>query len=223
MPATDLSAEGTPAGFFITFEGPEGSGKSTQIERLAVALRHDGYPVVTTREPGGTPIGERIRSIVLDPRATGMSAWTEALLFTAARAQLVRDVIRPRLEAGEIVISDRYADSTIAYQGYGRGLDRAVLSRLQEVATGGIEPDLTLLLDLSVEQGLDRIARENRDRLDDETIRFHTFVHDAYQKLAAQEPTRWRVVTASLPPDRVAHDVLQMVREALAGRVRRTA
>ena len=145
------------------------------------------------------------------------------MLFTAARAQLVRDVIRPRLDAGEIVICDRYTDSTIAYQGYGRRLDRVALARLQELATGGLEPDLTLLLNLSVEQGLDRIAHEKRDRLDDETVRFHMLVHDAYLKLAVQEPARWREVDASLPADTVASNVLQLVHEALGQRARRSA
>jgi len=218
-----MSADEIPAGFFITFEGPEGAGKSTQIERLASALRLEGRRVFSTREPGGTPTGERIRAIVLDPQAAGITAWTEALLFTAARAQLVRDVIRPRLDAGEIVICDRYTDSTIAYQGYGRRLDRVALARLQELATGGLEPDLTLLLNLSVEQGLDRIAHERRDRLDDETVRFHMLVHDAYLKLAAQEPARWREVDASLPADTVASNVLQLVHEALGQRARRSA
>ena len=219
-----MSAEGTPAGFFISFEGPEGSGKSTQIERLAAALAQDRHPVFTTREPGGTPIGERIRALLLDREATGMAPWTEALLFTAARAQLVRDVIRPRLAAGEIVICDRYTDSTMAYQGYGRRLDRETLGRLQDLATGGLKPDLTVLLRLSVETGLDRIARDRRDRLDDETIAFHMRVHEAYLKLAAQEPQRWREIDASLAPDAVADDVLRTVRGALAGvPVRRSA
>jgi dTMP kinase len=211
-------------GYFITFEGPEGSGKSTQIERLAQALRAEGHSVVTTREPGGTPIGEAIRAILLDREATGMTPWTEALLFTAARAQLVRDVIRPRLAVGDVVICDRYADSTMAYQGYGRRLDRDALGRLQDVATGGLKPDLTLLLSLSVEMGLRRISGDHRDRLDDETITFHMAVHDAYLKLAAQEPSRWREVDASLTPDGVAFNILQIVKEALANvGVRRSA
>src|ERR1700738_4150564 len=148
-----VETAGKPGGFFISFEGPEGGGKSTQIHRLAAALAEQGHAVWTTREPGGTRAGEMIRPLLLGPKAGALSAWAEALLFTAARAQLVDEVIRPRLHRGELVLCDRYSDSTLAYQGYGRGIDLETLRRLQVEATGGLSPDLTLLLDLPVEAG----------------------------------------------------------------------
>src|SRR2546426_7093563 len=168
-----MDAPGKPGGFFITFEGPEGGGKSTQIHRLAEALAEEGYVVWTTREPGGTRVGEMIRPLLLGPRQTRLSPWTEALLFTAARAELVDEVIRPRLQRGEVVLCDRFSDSTLAYQGYGRGLDLKTLQGLQAEATGRLMPDRTLLLNLPVEAGLARIPRNAQDRLDRETVAFH--------------------------------------------------
>ncbi len=202
-------------GFFVTFEGPEGSGKSTQIHRLAAALAEQGHAVWTTREPGGTRTGEIIRPILLGPRAGPLSAWSEALLFTAARAQLVEEVIRPRLHRGELVLCDRYSDSTVAYQGYGRGIDLETMRRLQAEATGGLTPDLTLLLDLPVEAGLARIPRNAKDRLDRETIAFHQRVYTGYHEMAGREPQRWRQVDASRDPDEVASRVLELALEAL--------
>jgi len=211
-----VETAGKPGGFFISFEGPEGGGKSTQIHRLAAALAEQGYVVWTTREPGGTPVGEMIRPILLGPlQPANLSAWTEALLFTAARAQLVEEVIRPRLQRGELVLCDRFSDSTLAYQGYGRGLDLEVLGRLQSQATGGLKPHLTLLLDLPVETGLARIPRRAQDRLDRETIAFHQRVHAGYRTMAAAEPRRWREVDASSDPDQVAHHVLEYTMQAL--------
>jgi len=205
-----------PGGFFISFEGPEGGGKSTQIHRLAAALAEQGHAVWTTREPGGTPVGEEIRPILLGQRQpANLSAWTEALLFTAARAQLVEEVIRPRLQRGELVLCDRFSDSTLAYQGYGRGLDLKTLRRLQAEATGGLAPDLTFLLDLPVEAGLARIPRRAKDRLDRETIAFHQRVHAGYRAMAAAEPRRWRDVDASSDPDQVAGRVLEYTLAAL--------
>jgi len=208
---------GKPGGFLITFEGPEGGGKSTQIHRLASSLAEDGYRVGTTREPGGTRAGEIIRPIVLEDRVTELAAWTEALLFSAARAQLVDEVIRPRLERGEVVLCDRFSDSTLAYQGYGRGLDLGALRRLQDEVTGGLRPNLTLLLDLPVETGLARIPRTVQDRLDTETVAFHQRVHAGYREMVAGAPERWRVVDASRRPDAVAADILDLARRALAG------
>ncbi len=211
-----METAGTPGGFFISFEGPEGGGKSTQIQRLAAALAEQGYVVWTTREPGGTRVGETIRPMLLGQRqAAQLSGWTEALLFTAARAQLVSEVIRPRLQRGELVLCDRFSDSTLAYQGYGRGLDLDALRRLQAQATGGLVPGLTLLLDLPVEAGLARIPRRAQDRLDRETVGFHQRVHAGYQTMAAADPQRWREVDASSEPDQVAQRVLEFTLEAL--------
>ncbi len=204
------------SGFFITFEGPEGGGKSTQIHRLAAALADQGYSVWTTREPGGTRVGEMIRPILLGRQQAPLVPWSEALLFTAARAQLVEEVIRPRLQQGEIVLCDRYSDSTLAYQGYGRGLDLETLRRLQHAATAGLDPDLTMLLNLPVEAGLARIPGPAQDRLDREAASFHQRVHAGYQEMASRDPRRWRVVDASADPDRVAQQILELVTAALA-------
>ena len=203
------------AGFFITFEGPEGGGKSTQIHRLAATLADQGYAVWTTREPGGTRVGEMIRPILLGRQSTPMTAWSEALLFTAARAQHVDEVIRPRLQRGELVLCDRYSDSTLAYHSYGRGLELDTLRGLQREATGGLQPDLTVLLNLPIEAGLARIPRPAQDRLDQETQAFHHRVRAGYQELAAAEPNRWREVDASADPDQVAARILELVTEAL--------
>jgi dTMP kinase len=156
-----------------------------------------------------------IRPILLGPRAGKLSAWSEALLFTAARAQLVEEVIRPRLDNGELVLCDRYSDSTLAYQGYGRGVDLESLRRIQSMATGGLIPDLTLLLELPVEAGLARIPGDAKNRLDRETIAFHQRVYAGYREMAAGEPQRWRQVDASRDPDEVASRILELALEAL--------
>src|SRR5438477_11996681 len=210
-----MDAPGKPGGFFITFEGPEGGGKSTQIHRLAAGLAEEGYVVWTTREPGGTRLGEMIRPLLLGARQSRLSPWTEALLFTAARAQLVDEVIRPRLQRGELVLCDRYSDSTLAYQGYGRGIELETMRRLQADATGGLTPDLTLLLDLPVEAGLARIPRQAKDRLDRETIAFHQRVYAGYHEIATREPHRWRPLDASRDADEVASRILELGLEAL--------
>ncbi|MYB76686.1 MAG: dTMP kinase [Chloroflexi bacterium] len=199
----------TGYGYFITFEGVEGSGKTTQVELLADRLRQSGRAVVTTREPGGTPISDRIRAVVLDRQNVEIHPHTEALLMCAARAQLVHEVIWPALNAGHIVICDRYSDSTFAYQGYARGQDLATLRTLNAFATGGLVPDLTILLDLPVEDGLQRrfgagasAASTNRmDRLD---LEFHRKVAAGYHALAQAEPDRWRLVDAQGSVDDVA-------------------
>ena len=210
-----METAGKRGGFFVSFEGPEGSGKSTQIHRLAASLAEQGHTVWTTREPGGTRAGEMMRPILLGPQAGPLSAWSEALLFTAARAQLVDEVIRPRLQRGELVLCDRYSDSTLAYQGYGRGIELETMRRLQADATAGLTPDLTLLLDLPVEAGLARIPRQAKDRLDRETIAFHQRVYAGYHEMAAREPHRWRQVDASRDADVVASRILELVLEAL--------
>jgi dTMP kinase len=211
-----MDTAGKPGGFFITFEGPEGGGKSTQTHRLAAALAEQGHTVWTTREPGGSGLGERIRPLLLGSGSKRPTPWAEALLFTAARAQLVAEVIRPRLQRRELVICDRFSDSTLAYQGYGRGLELESLSRLQAEATGGLKPDLTILLDLPVEAGLARIPKTAQDRLDRETIAFHERVHAGYQQMAAAEPQRWVEVEAAGPPDDVAAKILEATIAALA-------
>ncbi|HEX9013122.1 MAG TPA: dTMP kinase, partial [Anaerolineaceae bacterium] len=180
---------------FITLEGPDGGGKSSQLGPLAEYLRQEGYRVLTTREPGGTTIGDRVRQVLLDPANTGMQPRTEVLLFQASRAQLVEQVIRPHLASGWVVICDRYADSTLAYQGYGQGGDLPVLRALLDYATGGLKPDLTLLLDVDAEVGIHRIASRQPgyedgqwNRLDANTLAYHERVRAGYHELAQMEP-----------------------------------
>ncbi len=186
---------------FITFEGPDGSGKSSQMHLLYDYLQEKGYDVVLTREPGGTLIGDEIRACVHNVGHTDMSPETEMLLYSASRAQLVREVIWPSLAAGKIVLCDRFYDSSIAYQGYGRGLDLAALYHVTQFATGGLKPDLTLLLDIEVEDGLAR--RESggleMNRLDQEKASFHQRVRQGYHQLAQAEPQRWVIVNAARP------------------------
>ena len=192
-------------GLFITFEGPDGCGKSTQIAPLADYLRSKGHAVYTTREPGGTEISDQVRQIIMAMKNTSMHPRTELLLFLSARAQLVEEVIRPRLAAGEIVISDRYADSTLAYQGYGHGVDRDVIRSLLAFATGGLKPDLTLLLDVDAETGLRRRQTGGGEwnRLDAYQLEFHRRVREGYHELASLEPERWVTVDAAQTPEMV--------------------
>lgn len=183
---------------FITLEGPEGSGKSSQIGLLAAFLRQRGRVVVQTREPGGTRIGDQIRGCLHDVANTEMTAVTEVLLFAASRAQHVSELIRPALQAGQVVLCDRFADSTLAYQGYGRGLDLQELQQLTRFATQGLRPHLTILLDMDVERGLARrrVGGDEMNRLDLQTIAFHRRVRQGYHALAAAEPDRWVIVDA---------------------------
>ena len=189
---------------FISFEGPEGAGKTTQIQALAAWLRGRGLDVFVTREPGGTPIGEQIRSVLVSMKNQAMHPRTEILLFQASRAQLVAQELLPRLEQGQIVLCDRYADATLAYQGYGHGVDLETLRRLIAFATGGLTPDRTFLLDLDVKEGLRRkngMAEWNR--LDAYDRDFHERVRKGYLALAAAEPKRWVVLDAARPLDEV--------------------
>lgn len=182
---------------FITLEGPEGSGKTSHVPDLTEFLRGGGYSVFSTREPGGTTIGEQIREVIHDLKNTEMHPRTETLLYQAARAQIVEQVIRPHLENGEIVISDRYADSTVAYQGFGHQQDILQVRGLINFATGGLVPDLTILLDMDVEIGLQRKQKANEwNRLDAYTIEFHRRVRAGYLKMAEQEPKRWELIDA---------------------------
>jgi dTMP kinase len=182
---------------FITLEGPEGSGKTSHIPPLVEHLRERGYVVFPTREPGGTSIGEQIREVIHDLKNVEMHPRTETLLYQAARAQIVEQVIKPRLAEGEIVISDRYYDSTIAYQGYGHQQDLEQVRALVKYATGGLVPDLTVLLDVDVEEGLRRKKNDNEwNRLDAYTVEFHQRVHTGYLEMGKAEPNRWVVVNA---------------------------
>lgn len=202
----------------ITFEGPEGAGKSTQLRLLQEALIAHGYEVEATREPGGTVIGEAIRHILLAPDHCAMLPETEALLNTAARAQHVAEVIAPALAAGKIVLCDRYIDSTLAYQGAGRGLDLEALRALQRFAVDGVWPDLTLLLDLPVEIGQQRriASGEPLNRFDVDDLAFHQRVRDGFLSAARDEPERWRIIDAAAPVEAVARSVLMTVLERLA-------
>jgi dTMP kinase len=200
-------------GRLIAFEGVEGAGKSTQVELLRQALEKAGHRVVTTREPGGTPVGERVRSILLDP-ASNLDARAEALLFAAARAQLVEQMIRPALERGEVVLCDRYVDSSLAYQGAARGLGRESIAAVNRFATGGLLPDLVVLLRLDPAEGLAR-GRGGRDRIECQDLEFHRKVAQGFLDLAAADPERFAVIDAARPPDQVAAEVLAAVLRSL--------
>lgn len=201
---------------FITFEGPEGSGKTTQIALLANALRARGQAVVLTREPGGTRIGDAVRSVLLNADHTEMSERAEALLYNAARAQLVDQVIRPALARGEIVLCDRYGDSTLAYQGCGYGRPLAPLRQLIDYATGGLTPDLTIYLDLDVRKGLARKragAAEEWNRFEKKTLAYHEAVRQGYLQMA-QAGSRWLVIDADQTVEAIRAQILARV-EAL--------
>ena len=201
---------------FITLEGPEGSGKTTQIGPLAEFLRQQGLEVLTTREPGGTPIGDQIRAVLHSLENTAMHPRTETLLFQSARAQLVEQVIRPHLQRGGIVISDRYADSTLAYQGYGHGLPLDQVRAVISFATGELKPDLTILLDLDVELGLQRRSQGGGwNRLDAYTLEFHRRVRQGYHQLVQAEPSRWAILDAAQTPERVQEALRKVVCERL--------
>jgi len=200
----------------ITFEGTEGCGKSTQLRLLAEALRQKGYGVCTTREPGGCPISDAIRRILLDPSSTSMDPLTELFLYASARAQHMAEVIRPALERGEVVLCDRFTDATVAYQGFGRGLDLAQIHQLNRQATGELRPGLTILLDIPLEEGLRRAIERNgsqaqdEGRFEQETLDFHRRVRDGYRRLAADEE-RFRVIDASGSVELVAERILKAV------------
>lgn len=208
-------------GYFITFEGPEGGGKSTQARLLTERLRAAGARVTLTREPGGTPAGESIRAIWDDPARSDLLPLTDLLLLCAARAQHVGAVIRPALARGDIVISDRYADSSRAYQGYGSGLDFDTLETLLQIATGGLAPNLTLLLDIPAAEGLARRHSASKagasplDRLDQRSLEYHERVQAGYLKLAAQEPARWVTLDARTDAQTLADAIWQVVQARL--------
>lgn len=197
----------------ITIEGPDGSGKTMQIPLLADFLRSKGYQVFTAREPGGTTIGDQVRAILMNLQNTSMHPRTETLLFCAARAQLIEEVVRPHLLKNEIVILDRYADSTIAYQGYGHQNDLALIRQVLQFATGGLKPDLTLLLDIEAEAGLRRRQKSGGEwnRMDAYILELHQRVRRGYLEMAKAEPERWRVVDASQPPEVVQSSIQKII------------
>ena len=202
---------------FVTFEGPDGSGKTTQMGMLMPVLQELGLDIVRTREPGGTDIGDQIRSVIMNMKNKSMHPRSEILLFCASRAQLVEELIRPSLADGKLVLCDRYADSTLAYQGYGHGLDLETLSRLLDFATGGLKPDLTLLFDISAEAGLRRrlTNHEEWNRMDDYALQFHERVRQGYLRMAAEEPERWAVIPADRPAEMIHRDVVAILKERL--------
>ena len=197
-------------GLFITFEGPEGAGKTTQIKKLAAHLEAVEQNVVLTREPGGTSISEAIRGILLDAGNKLMDDRTELLLYAAARAQHVRQIIMPALGSDRTVISDRFSDSTLAYQGYGRGLDIDLISKLNSIATDGLEPHLTILLDIDVKVGLQRVEniRLGFDRLEGEKLEFHEKVRQGFLTLADQNPNRIKVISAEQTPEEIFQKIM---------------
>ena len=215
-------------GTFITFEGIDGSGKSTQLRLLNNFLRANGWNPLVTREPGGTPVGLRLRAALLDATEE-VDPLTELLVFAADRAQHVRRVIRPALESGHIVISDRYADATVAYQGAGRGFSPELIAEIVQLATEGLKPDLTVLFDVGIEESTSRTTRRStgkssnktgRDRLDIEDAEFHSRVREAYLRIARAEPKRVKVVDASGPVEQTQERVREVVVSFLKGRTR---
>lgn len=197
---------------FITLEGPEGGGKSTQARRLADYLKSEGHEVLFTREPGGTEIGDQIRKVIMSLENKGMSPEAEFLLFSASRAQVVRELIQPHLAGGGVVVCDRFYDSSLAYQGYGHELDLETLRIVTEFVTGGLTPDLTILLDLTSELGLERRKQDGRwNRLDDYDLDFHERVRKGYLMLAADDPDRWVRIDASQTEDEIQEQIRSAV------------
>ena len=200
---------------FITFEGGEGSGKSFQARALYRRLLRSGIPVVLTHEPGVTSLGRKIARWLKWGRDMGISPLAELMLFNASRSQLVTEVIRPNLESGRVVICDRYADSTTAYQSYGRGLDLAMVRAVNNAATQGLTPDLNILLDMNIESGFERKRGQKQDRFECEDITFHQRVREGYLKLAVEEPERWLVIDATQSKEKIAAIIWQKVSQLL--------
>lgn len=205
-------------GRFIVFEGIDGSGKTTQLKLLGERLEQRGYRVLYTREPGGTPMGEAVRKILLDPQHKEINPVAEALLYAAARAQHVAQVIKPALLEGQIVLCDRFVDSSLAYQGFARGLSIELLEKINEPATAGLRPDLVLLLDFVSAAGLERIAGAGRaaDRIEQESLDFHRKVRAGYLTLARRDPRRYRVIDANGTIEQIHRDIIGLVGEVLA-------
>ena len=197
-------------GLFITFEGGEGCGKSTQSRLLLKKLEQRNIPVVLTHEPGGTSLGTEIRKLLKRKRGSSIASQAELFLFAASRVQLVAELIRPALEETKVVICDRFTDSTLVYQGYGRGLDLTTVETVNNMATGNLKPDLTILLDMSPEQGLAR-KQSLKDRFELEDLSFHHRVREGYLKMAAAEPDCWLLIDASLPEEKIAEIIWDRV------------
>jgi len=202
----------------VTFEGGEGSGKSTQIEQLADFLRGEGHEVVTAREPGTTPVGEAVREVLLQTAPEDLVAESELALFLAARAQLAAQIVRPALAAGKVVLLDRFGDSSVAYQGYGRGLDPARVAELNALFTRGLEPDVTVLIDVPVEASAER-SKEKPDRIERAGDRFHGRVRQGYREIAMNEPERFVVLDGTGSIATVQSAIRDVIRDALAERI----
>ncbi|MBS2006280.1 MAG: dTMP kinase [Cyanobacteria bacterium SZAS TMP-1] len=204
-------------GTFITLEGPEGAGKTTQVRLLAAKLDAAAVPYVLTRDPGGTPLGKQIRHILLKP-GNPVAPMAELLLYQADRAQNISEVILPGLKAGKLVICDRYIDSSVAYQGYGRDIDLDLITQLNEMSTQGLKPELTLLFDLESEKGLGRLHPGGHDRMEKEAIEFHHKVRQGYLTIAKQEPDRFRLIDATKALHSVQDDMVRLIGELMAGK-----
>lgn len=204
----------TYTGTFVTLEGPEGAGKTTQLKQLSKQLDVLGINHIVTRDPGGTPLGRQIRRILLNPE-NPVNPMSELLLYQADRAQHVGEVIMPALKEGKLVLCDRYIDSTMAYQGYARGIDFEIIEDLNQVATGGLKPELTILFDLESSEGLSRLHPGGHDRLEREAIEFHHKVRDGYHELVKKEPVRWKVIDASKPMTTVQSELRRVLSEQL--------
>jgi len=202
---------------FITFEGGEGSGKTLQARALYRRLSHLAIPVILTQEPGGTSLSRKLAGLLKRSGDTAISPLTELLLFNASRAQLVDEVIQPSLKSGKVIICDRYADSTTAYQSHGRGLDLELVRAINDAATRGLKPSLTVLLDMPPEEGLARLRGREKDRFEREDIAFHQRVREGYLKLAASEPERWLVADASQSKARIRQIIWRRVNQLLSG------
>ena len=201
---------------FITFEGGEGSGKSLQTRALQRKLNRLNVPVILIHEPGSTPLGEKLTRLLKWAQSTEISPLTELMLFNASRVQLLDEIIRPALKAGEIVICDRYTDSTIAYQGYGRRIDIDTIRRINDIATGALKPDLTVLLDIPVSEGFARKTGQAPDRFEKEARAFHQRVRKGYLQLACEEPQRWLVIDAMLPKEKIKQIIWEKVSSLLS-------
>ncbi len=201
---------------FITFEGGEGSGKSVQTRALYRKLCRLDIPAILIHEPGSTSLGERLSRLLKWAQHTSISPLTELMLFNASRAQLVDEIIKPALNAGKIVICDRFTDSTIAYQGYGRQIDINIINNINDVATGTLKPDLTILLDISIDEGFTRKKGQAPDRFEQEHKDFHQRVREGYLKLAAEEPQRWLVIDASQPKEKIKQIIWEKVNSLLS-------
>lgn len=203
-------------GFLITFEGGEGCGKSTQARLLYNKLQQNNIPSLLTQEPGGTPLGNRIRQVLKVKRDFTISPSSELFLFSACRSQLIQDVIGPALDTGQVVVCDRFSDSTVVYQGFARGLDLKLIDAINTFATGGLKPDVTILLDILPEQGLQRKKKIHEDRFDSEELSFHRSIREGYLNLAAKEPDRWLVLQAGLPVNKLSQLAWEHVRPLIA-------